>query len=82
MCIRDSYVGLVSSVCFARFGCDVTLVDIDEQRIAGLEAGRLPIFEPGLEQAMAAVRAQQLVVAETGSVDDPRVFKRHGMEAV
>ncbi|RST30459.1 UDP-glucose/GDP-mannose dehydrogenase family protein [Sphingomonas ginkgonis] len=47
--IGTGYVGLVSGACFADFGHDVCCVDRDEAKIAGLEAGRMPIWEPGLE---------------------------------
>ncbi len=44
------YVGLVTSACFAEMGNTVLCVDIDAEKVASLRAGRLPIFEPGLEQ--------------------------------
>ena len=46
--IGAGYVGLVAAGCFADSGNDVSMVDIDESRIAKLRAGKLPIFEPGL----------------------------------
>ncbi len=51
--IGSGYVGLVSGACFADFGHDVICVDKDASKIAALEAGRMPIFEPGLEQLVA-----------------------------
>ncbi|MEQ6334634.1 UDP-glucose 6-dehydrogenase, partial [Sphingobium sp. MK2] len=48
--IGTGYVGLVSGACFADFGHDVVCVDKDAGKIAAIEAGRMPIFEPGLDQ--------------------------------
>lgn len=47
------YVGLVSGACFAEFGVDVALVDSDAAKIAALRAGRMPIYEPGLDRLVA-----------------------------
>ena len=59
--IGSGYVGLVSGVCFADFGHDVTCVDKDESKIAALKRGEMPIFEPGLDHLVADnVRAGRL----------------------
>ena len=47
------YVGLVSGACFAEFGVEVCVVDTDAAKVAALRAGRVPIYEPGLERLVA-----------------------------
>ncbi len=51
--IGTGYVGLVSGVCFSDFGHDVICVDKDPEKIAMLERGEVPIYEPGLDELMA-----------------------------
>jgi len=52
--IGTGYVGLVSGTCLADFGHHVTCVDKDQAKIDGLLAGRMPIWEPGLEGLVKA----------------------------
>lgn len=46
------YVGLVTGTCFADLGNKITALDINEERIAGLKAGKMPIYEPGLAEVV------------------------------
>ncbi|MBV9137333.1 MAG: UDP-glucose/GDP-mannose dehydrogenase family protein, partial [Hyphomicrobiales bacterium] len=59
--IGSGYVGLVSGACFADFGHVVTCVDKDAGKVAALQRGDMPIFEPGLAELVADnVEAQRL----------------------
>src|SRR4051794_1350784 len=52
--VGSGYVGLVSGACFADFGHQVVCVDKDENKIAALKRGEMPIYEPGLDALVAA----------------------------
>jgi UDPglucose 6-dehydrogenase len=62
--VGSGYVGLVSGACFADFGHIVTCVDNDEAKVAALQRGEMPIYEPGLSELVAKnVREERLFFA-------------------
>ncbi|KQY80553.1 UDP-glucose/GDP-mannose dehydrogenase family protein [Brevundimonas sp. Root1423] len=66
--IGTGYVGLVSGACFADFGHEVVCVDKDPSKIERLDRGEIPIFEPGLDDLVAAnVRSGRLSFALDGA---------------
>jgi UDPglucose 6-dehydrogenase len=70
--IGAGYVGLVSGACFADFGHHVTCIDKDAKKVAALNSGEIPIFEPGLADLVEAnVRQERLHFAtDTAAVGE------------
>jgi len=63
--IGTGYVGLVTGTCLAEFGMNVLCVDLDEKKIAGLNRGEMPIYEPGLEDLVSRNVAQKRLAFST-----------------
>jgi UDPglucose 6-dehydrogenase len=63
--IGGGYVGLVSGACMAQFGSEIWIVETDDEKLTALRAGRLPIYEPGLERLVDEnVRAGRLTFSQ------------------
>jgi UDPglucose 6-dehydrogenase len=70
--VGSGYVGLVSGACFADFGHDVVCIDKDASKIASLDQGVMPIYEPGLAELVASnVKGGRLTFSTdlAGSID-------------
>ena len=70
--IGTGYVGLVAGACLAENGNDVICVDKDEAKIATLEAGGMPIYEPGLEEMVRRNASEQRLTFTTKLKDAVR----------
>jgi UDPglucose 6-dehydrogenase len=84
--VGSGYVGLVAGACLAEVGNDVVCADIDEAKVARLNEGEIPIYEPGLEPLIernlaagrlsfttdvaAAVRASHVIFIAVGTPPD------------
>lgn len=73
--VGTGYVGLVTGVCFAEIGYEVTCVDVDEAKIEMLKLGLSPIFEPGLEDLLHKnQRNGRLIFTTNPTYDDEIIF--------
>src|SRR5712691_10141588 len=70
--VGTGYVGLVVGACLAENGNAVICVDKDESKIATLNAGRMPIYEPGLEEMVRRNRREDRVTFTTVIADAVR----------
>jgi UDPglucose 6-dehydrogenase len=68
--IGTGYVGLVTAAGFAELGSDVWCVDVDVDKIAGLQRGEIPIYEPGLSESVARNRERLHFSTELSSALD------------
>src|SRR5215212_5288449 len=67
--VGTGYVGLVTGTCLSHLGHRVVCVDKDEERVRELESGRIPFYEPGLEDLVSrSVREERLSFAGPGSL--------------
>lgn len=63
--IGAGYVGLVSGACFSEFGWRVTCIDTDAAKVESLRAGKVPIYEPGLDEVLARNTASKRLAFDT-----------------
>jgi UDPglucose 6-dehydrogenase len=68
--IGVGYVGLVTAVCFADLGHEVVCLDVNEARIEALRAGKVPIYEPGVDRLLARNRSRLRFTLDLAEVVD------------
>ena len=66
--IGAGYVGLVTGTCLAESGNEVTCIDVDAGKIAHLEQGEIPIYEPGLKELVERNRREDRLRFTTRSM--------------
>jgi len=67
--IGSGYVGLVTGACLAEIGHDVICTDNDKSKIDTLEAGGVPIYEPGLDNVIAKARKEKRISFSANPAD-------------
>ena len=71
--VGTGYVGLVVGACFAENGNEVICVDKDAAKVRGLQRGKIPIYEPGLEELVRRNRQEASLVHHGAAARRPRL---------